>query len=191
MTKFLQRNRPHTRRIAAKGLNMKHIHTRARAQVKEEIKTEEEVKRVCSGFGDANASDYGPTPTDSSNVYGPGAGNAAAATAAIASVAAGVAGASGPSAGSTRPSWASQGAAGGAQEQAAQVAAQISAQVRPEEGVWAFFMRYLCRMDVVFCWWVALGVAHRRVAAGTFEFFWLVFYYFIVFGCHITLVCSS
>lgn len=48
-------------------------------KVLEEIKTEEEVKRVCSGFGEANASDYGPTPQDSSNVYGPGAGLAAAA----------------------------------------------------------------------------------------------------------------
>ena len=50
-------------------------------KVLEEIKTEEEVKRVCSGFGEANASDYGPTPQDSSNVYGPGAGLAAAAAA--------------------------------------------------------------------------------------------------------------
>lgn len=103
----------------------------------EEIKTEAEVKRVCSGFGEANASDYGPNPTDSSNVYGPGAGNAAAATAAIASAAAGATGASG-AAGATRPSWASQtsgiggntgGALKGGQENAAKIAAQISAQV--------------------------------------------------------------
>lgn len=74
----------------------------------EEIKTEEEVKRVCSGFGDNNNIDYGPNPADASNVYGPGAGAAAAA----------VAGAGGR--------------AMGGQEQAAQIAAQISAQVMPE-----------------------------------------------------------
>ncbi|CAM9483421.1 unnamed protein product, partial [Laminaria digitata] len=69
-------------------------------QVLEEIKTEEEVKRVCSGFGEANASDYGPAPADSGNVYGPGAG--------LAAVAAGAVGAAGaPGAGT--PSWAAAG----------------------------------------------------------------------------------
>lgn len=103
-------------------------------QVLEEIKTEEEVKRVCSGFGEANASDYGPAPADSGNVYGPGAG--------LAAVAAGAVGASGaPGAGT--PSWASAGvpAKGGAGEgmgtgvDAAKIVAQISAQVISEGGV--------------------------------------------------------
>lgn len=89
---------------------MQHKQTSLR-QVLEEIKTEEEVRRVCSGFGDANASDYGPTPSDAGNVYGPGAGLAAAAAAR-----AGSAGASLPS----------QGASGNT---AAQIAAQITAQV--------------------------------------------------------------
>lgn len=119
-------------------------------QVLEEIKTEEEVKRVCSGFGDSNASDYGPTPTDSGNVYGPGAGLAAknATTTVAASAAASAVGASGPP-GVGTPSWAATAAAGGAAVgvngsaaatafgaggepggNAAKIVAQISAQVR-------------------------------------------------------------
>ena len=89
------------------------------------------MKRVCSGFGDANASNYGPTPTDSTNVYGPGAGIAAAAAGAV-----GAAGAPGP----VTPSWAGGGPVaksiatgeqrGGSRGDAAQIVAQISAQVR-------------------------------------------------------------
>lgn len=94
----------------------------------EEIKTEEEVKRVCSGFGEANASNYGPNPSDPTNVYGPGAG-AATATARIAAVAAGAAGAA---AGGLQAGVTGTGIGGGmgsGQEHAAQIAAQISAQV--------------------------------------------------------------
>lgn len=83
---------------------------------------------MCSGFGEANASDYGPAPADSGNVYGPGAG--------LAAVAAGAVGVSGaPGAGT--PSWASAGvpakaAAGEGMAtgvDAAKIVAQISAQV--------------------------------------------------------------
>lgn len=86
------------------------------------------MKRVCSGFGEANASDYGPAPADSSNVYGPGAG--------LAAVAAGAVGAAGaPGAGT--PSWATAGVpakptgfeGGVAGADAAKIVAQISAQV--------------------------------------------------------------
>lgn len=96
-----------------------------RFQVLEEIKTEEEVKRVCSGFGEANASGYGPTPTDSGNVYGPGAGLAAAA-------AAGGGSAGGSSwAGSNAPARpaAAEGAGAATGGNATQIAANISAQV--------------------------------------------------------------
>lgn len=108
-------------------------------QVLDEIKTEEEVKRVCSGFGEANASDYGPTPQDAGNVYGPGAGLAAAA-------AGGGAGGGGGAAGGATPSWAAtsvakpaataaafgKGGGGGGKGpggKAEQIVAQISAQV--------------------------------------------------------------
>lgn len=99
----------------------------------EEIKTEDEVKKVCSGFGDANASVYGPSPSDSSNVYGPGAGLAAAASAAAGAVAAAGAPGAGP------PSWAGGGPVSkslgvgeqraGMRANAAEIVAQISAQV--------------------------------------------------------------
>lgn len=121
-----------------------------RPQVLEEIKTEEEVKRVCSGFGEANASDYGPTPQDSSNVYGPGAGLAAAAANGAGGAATAGAGMSGGSA----PSWATAkavakapgaeggGGRGAAGANAAEIVAQISAQV--------IFLS---------CWWCLAGFA--------------------------------
>lgn len=103
----------------------------------EEIKTEEEVKRVCSGFGEANASDYGPTPQDSSNVYGPGAGLAAAAKAGTAGAPG--AGASSWGAAVAKPAAKASGDGGGGGgagapgDKAAEIVAQISAQVRPAE----------------------------------------------------------
>ncbi|CAM9858906.1 unnamed protein product [Scytosiphon promiscuus] len=112
-------------------------------QVLEEIKTEEEVKRVCSGFGEANASDYGPTPQDSSNVYGPGAGLAAAAANGAAGgaggggAAAAIPGGGGLSWAAAKPAAMATGAEGGgggaargtAGANAAEIVAQISAQV--------------------------------------------------------------